>query len=409
MNSKRLISAILAALLIASSMAACGKKKKSGYSGGGGGGSYIPTQTETVPSEDDSTSVNPANPQDTTVVPETPGETTEQETPEQSEVPESRFINQLTGLPTTEQLSTQRPVAIMFNNIKASLPQHGFADMDVVYEAIVEGSITRLLGVASNWQALTTLGSIRSSRDYYIDFSDAHNAIYIHAGGSDVAYGVLAQRKTDNIDGVNGNASESKAFYRDQERRKKGVSLEHTMFTTGPNLTQAIADNKFVTTLKDGFVSPFKFSDTLIDIGNTPATYVYIPFSTYAQSYFDYNPTTGVYSKGQYVNTKTNNLDKHDSPHIDGNTNAQLAFENILVIFTKYTTIDNVGRQAISFTGEGTGYYFSGGKAKSIKWKRPSRTGGYTLYEEDGTTELLMNKGKTYIGVVKNGTEIIYK
>ncbi len=399
---KRFVSVILAALLVAMSLASCGKKNSDGEEN-------ISSQvtpagendTATPPSLADSEVTNQEQTTDETIGPDTAEDA-------QDEIPEIQFTNKLTGLPIEEELSNQRPVAIMFNNLKAALPQHGIAEMDVVYEAIVEGSITRLLGVATNWQALPTLGSIRSSRDYYIDFSDAHNAIYIHAGGSQIAYDTLAQRDTDNIDGTNGPYVSSNAFYRNQERRKKGVSLEHTLFTSGENLTAAIAGNKFSTILKDGFVSPFKFSDTVLDFEGAAANYVYIPFSTYAQSYFDYNAETSVYDKGQYVGSKSS-LDKHDSPHIDGNTNEQLAFENILIIFTRYSTIDSVGRQAISFTGEGTGYYFTDGKCKEIKWKRPTRTGGYTLYEADGTTELLMNVGKTYVGVVKNGTEIIYK
>lgn len=407
MNYKRLLSVILAALLIASSMTACGNKEKTSTSDVKENSTENTPQTDTFSSDDVTAEPVTTDPVEDNVTPEII-EKTEEDTNDDETIIESPYVNKLTGLPTTEQLSNQRPLAIMFNNLKAALPQHGIADMDVVYEAIVEGSITRLLGLTTDWQALTTLGSIRSSRDYYIDFSDAHNAIYIHAGGSDIAYGVLAQRKTDNIDGVNGNASESRAFYRDQTRRKNGVSLEHTMFTTGANLIQAIADNKFKTTLKDDFVSPFSFSATPLEIDGEAATYVYIPFSNYAQSYFDYNTEIGVYDKGQYVNTKSS-LDKHDSPHIDGNTNAQLSFENIIILYTSYRTIDDKGRQAVSFTGSGDGYYFSDGKGKKIKWERPTRTGGYTLYEADGTTELLMNKGKTYIGVMKKGTEITYK
>lgn len=409
MNSKRLISFILASLLLASAMVACGDKKDNASDNNSDiGDASVPTQSDTVIPDEQTPTDEQVIPDDENTGAEITEENTEPEAPEQQTPPEVLFFNKLTGLPTTEQLSNQRPVAIMFNNIKAALPQHGIADMDVVYEAIVEGSITRLLGVTTNWQELSTLGSIRSSRDYYIDFSDAHNAIYIHAGGSDIAYGVLSQRRTDNIDGVNGNAADSRAFYRDQERRKKGVSLEHTMFTTGERLTKAIADNKFKTTLKDGFVSPLKFADVPSDMVGEDATYVYVPFSTYAQSYFDYNSETGVYDKGQYVSSKSS-LDKHDSPHIDGNTNAQLAFDNIIIIYTSYRTIDDKGRQAVNFTGSGDGYYFSDGKGKKIKWERATRTGGYTLYEADGTTELLLNKGKTYIGVVRNGTEITYK
>lgn len=332
--------------------------------------------------------------------------TEEKENPDEINV---KYRSKLTGLPLeSEELSNQRPVAIMFNNLKAALPQHGICKMDVLYEAIVEGSITRLLGIAENWQELPTLGSIRSSRDYYIDFSDAHNAIYVHAGGSQIAYNTLAQRKTDNIDGTNGPRVSSNAFYRNQERRNKGVSIEHTLFTSGERLTEAIKGNKFNTVLKDGFVSPFRFSDSGVEFDGKVANYVYIPFSTYAQSYFDYNTEKGVYDKGQYVSSKSS-LDKHDSPHTDGNDNSTLSFKNIIIIYTSYRTIDDKGRQAVQFTGNGTGYYFTDGKCKEIMWNRPTRTGGYTLYEADGTTELLMNPGKTYVAIVKNGTTITYK
>ncbi len=397
MNSKRLATLMLAVLLLGTSFAACGKKKPA-LGGGGGGGGGIGTM---IP-EDTQTTEQTQLPEG--FIPPDPEHQTEQE---QTPVPVVQFTNKLTGLPTTEELSNQRPIAIMFNNLKAALPQHGIAEMDVVYEAIVEGSITRLLGVATDWKSLPTLGSIRSSRDYYIDFSDAHGGIYVHAGGSDYAYQTLWERGTDNIDGTNGPYASS-AFYRNQERRKKGVSLEHTLFSSGELLTKAIESSKYDTTLSDGYVAPFKFSDTALNFDGDTANYVYIPFSNYAQSYFDYNAETGVYDKGQYVSSKSS-LDKHDSPHIDGNTNEQLAFENIIIIYTSYRTIDDKGRQAVDFTGKGTGYYFSDGIGKEITWERPTRTGGYTLYEADGTTELLMNTGKTYIGVVKNGTDIIYK
>ena len=47
-----------------------------------------------------------------------------------------------------------------------------------------------------------SLAPIRSSRDYFIDFSQNHDAIYIHAGGSVHAHSELSQRDIDNLDGV---------------------------------------------------------------------------------------------------------------------------------------------------------------------------------------------------------------
>ncbi|MBR5308456.1 MAG: DUF3048 domain-containing protein [Clostridia bacterium] len=327
---------------------------------------------------------------------------------ESPEIPEVLFRSKLTGLETTEELVNQRPVAIMFNNLKASLPQHGIGEMEIVYEAIVEGSITRLMGVATDWANLPTLGSVRSSRDYYIDFADAHNAIYVHAGGSELAYGVLRSRKTNNIDGTNGTYASTKAFYRNKDRLNKGVSMEHTLFTDGPALAKAIEGNKYATALNEGFTSPLLFLDSEIISEGDTAEYIYVPFSTYAQSYFDYDKESKVYYKGQYLSSKSS-LDKHDSPHIDGNTNEQLSFKNVIVLFASYSTVDSAGRQALQFTGSGKGYYFSLGTLREIRWEKASRTSPYTLYEADGETKLLINQGKSYIGMVKPGTDVVYK
>lgn len=321
---------------------------------------------------------------------------------------EPKYYNNLTGVETSQKLSTQRPVAIMFNNLKAALPQHGISEMDLLYEVLVEGSITRLMGVAADWKNLPTLGSIRSSRDYYIDLADAHNAIYVHAGGSEIAYSTMRSRGTNHIDGTNGNSASTAAFYRNQERLKKRIASEHTLFTSGSNITKAIESNKFSTVLKDNFESPIKFSNSPIVFNGDSANYVYVPFSNYAQSYFDYSAESGLYSKGQYLNVNSS-LDKHDSPHIDGNTNEQIKFKNIVILFAKHSTIDNYGRLSVDFTGTGKGYYFSNGKCKEIIWKRANRTSGYSLLESDGVTELLLNVGKTYIGIVKPNVSVVYK
>ena len=78
------------------------------------------------------------------------------------------------------------------------------------------------------------LGSIRSTRPYYIDLVLGHDAILIHAGGSPSAYADLAQWKVDNLDGVNGG-SDAEIFWRDQER-KENVGYEHSMMTSGENI-----------------------------------------------------------------------------------------------------------------------------------------------------------------------------
>ena len=48
-----------------------------------------------------------------------------------------------TGLWIDEDIVNKRPYAFMFNNIKNAFPQSGTSEMDIIYEAVVEGGITR--------------------------------------------------------------------------------------------------------------------------------------------------------------------------------------------------------------------------------------------------------------------------
>lgn len=74
---------------------------------------------------------------DSETEPETESET-EPETEEETKEPE-RIFNYLNGYTTTKELRDRRPVAIMINNIKNSLPQEGICDGDIYYECSAEG------------------------------------------------------------------------------------------------------------------------------------------------------------------------------------------------------------------------------------------------------------------------------
>ncbi|MBQ8400633.1 MAG: DUF3048 domain-containing protein, partial [Clostridia bacterium] len=126
----------------------------------------------------------------------------EVETEPEPEEP-ARIYHYLNGKTVTEKEQQKRPVAIMVNNIKNCLPQAGISCGDMFYECSAEGGITRLMMLTTDYEDIPLVGSIRSSRDYFIDFLANHEAIYIHAGGSGMAYEKIAWRKINNLDGVN--------------------------------------------------------------------------------------------------------------------------------------------------------------------------------------------------------------
>ena len=300
---------------------------------------------------------------------------------------ETAYFNRFTGLPTTKELSEARPAAIMINNIRNALPQQGIINADVVYEVLAEGGITRLLCLFTDYASLPETGSIRSSRDYFIDLAEANDAVYVHCGGSPAAYDTLAARGTDHIDGI----YDAVTFWRDPERMRT-MGTEHSMMTDGKRLTDAMARYGFRTTSN---VTPFAFADGDTPFGGDAATYAAVRYSAYCTAEFEY--LDGVYQKKQF-----------GEPHIDANTGETLAFKNLLLLNVPQGLVpgDDKGRLHVDFVGEGTGYYISGGAARKIVWKRADRRAVYTLYEADGAAVLKMNPGKTYVGLAPTTAEI---
>ena len=61
-------------------------------------------------------------------------------------LPEGMVKSYLTGEPVAEVRGKRRPVAVMLSNIISACPQSGISRAGVIYEAPVEGGITRLMG-----------------------------------------------------------------------------------------------------------------------------------------------------------------------------------------------------------------------------------------------------------------------
>ena len=324
-------------------------------------------------------------------------EQTEETSPPETEqaddsqiITSGKTINPLTGLPGTKEMMTVRPVAIMINNIKQACPQVGISHADVIYEMMAEGGITRLMMLVTDYASLGVVGSVRSSREYYIDMAQNHDAIYIHAGGANTAYAAIQSRDIDNIDGV--NMYTPSTFYRDAARASE-MGLEHSLMTTGEGIVSGIKYKNYRTAIKEGFLSPLHFIDydaeaiTLLD---GAAKHIIIPYNNYTFPQYIYRPASGVYSRYQF----------NGKAHIDSETGEILTFTNILVIVCKHTyTGDSYGHIGIDTTGSGDGYYFTMGTYAKIHWSKVSVDEPFTLTYPDGSP-LYLNCGKTFINVV---------
>lgn len=308
--------------------------------------------------------------------------------------PEPEFVNPLTGLAAEKDFSTQRPAAIMINNIAVSCPQVGVSQADVIYECLVEGGYTRLMMLVMDYANLPEIGSIRSARDYYLDFAADYDALYVHAGGSPYAYDSIQARGITNLDGVNMYLPTT--FYRDQDR-VVSMGLEHSLMSTGEKIVEGIKYKRYRTALTQNFDYPLDF----VKYGTTTsfeeaATHIHIPYSLFQITDFVYDAENEYYLRYQFDGQE----------HIDGATGEQLSFENVLIYFceTGLITGDPSFRIEVGTVGEGSGYYATRGTYIPITWKKESHESPIQFYDADGEP-LLLNAGKTFISVCPTSIE----
>ena len=74
----------------------------------------------------------------------------------------------LTGEEVPAGIGRRRPIAVMMGNDINGAPQSGTANAGVIYEAPVEGGITRLMAIIEDYDSHGRIGSVRSCRDYYL-------------------------------------------------------------------------------------------------------------------------------------------------------------------------------------------------------------------------------------------------
>ena len=314
-------------------------------------------------------------------------------TPEPTPTPYDGPVSPLSGLPIGEEWLNRRPVAIMLNNLKEALPQMGQSQADIIYEVPAEGGITRMLGVYQSLDGVGKIGSIRSARPYYLELALGHDAIFIHAGGSEDAYSKIAQWGVAALDGVRGpymsNSENGNLMWRDPER-KKSYSLEHTVVTTGESIIQRFAGyTNLRQEHREGYVYDMAFAEDGTPAGGSPASQIEVPFSNYKTGLFTYDVGSGLYLAEEY-----------GKAYIDGNTGEQVGVTNVVIIKTACrNTGDKLGHITVDLSSGGTGYFACGGKVIDLTWSK-SYPDGQLYYKDLDGNPITFGVGRTYVCVV---------
>lgn len=275
--------------------------------------------------------------------------------------------------------SDVRPVAVMIDNDNSSArPQKGLETAYCVYEMIIEGGSTRLMALFKG-DDLDKVGPIRSSRHYYLDYVQEHDAIYVHTGFSDRARMEIPSRGIQNINGLYEHI-----FWRDNTYD----STWHNHYT-GLDKVKKLAGEKGYKLTTDHKYLPY-FKEDKTPEGGESGKNLSLAYSGHYKVSFEYDEETKLYNR--LINGK---------PHMS-QTGDALTAKNIIVYTVTNVNLNdgvNAARQDLLNTGSGEGYYLTEGVAQKITWYKPSHN-EKTIYTLENGEPLTLNPGNTYVQIV---------
>ena len=283
----------------------------------------------------------------------------------------------------------ERPIAFMIDNNVNAQPQASLNSTYMVYEIIVEGNESRLMALFKG-QDCDSVGPIRSSRHYFLDYAMENDAIYAHLGMSPQAD---EQMKTFKINNINGQAYDTGAARTATSLywRATHKNAPHNAYTNIPSIKQIAKDKGYSLTSEQDSVLNYVEEEVVLDgEGALVANTITIPYSSNHKVRYEYDEETGRYtrySKGRLMKDEV--------------TGEKVTTKNIIVTFAENYTLndgENKGRQDVVTVGSLDGYYITNGKAIKIKCNKESRS-AQTQYVDLEGNEIKVNDGNTWVNV----------
>lgn len=285
--------------------------------------------------------------------------------------------------PTPVRKDPIYPVAVMVENHVEARPQSGLSKADIVFEALVEGGITRFMPVYIDGKA-DVIGPVRSSRHYYVYIAAEFNAAYVNIGWSPQAYSALQATGLVNLDEIRGDPG----IWRSNARY-----APHNAYTS-TDLLRTTLDK--VRNQKPGSLAGFQFSGDPKPSGGEKAEEITI---VYADDYF---------VKYYYDSASKLYLRSMDGvPHKDAETGDRVSPRNVIVQFVRAWVIDDVGRLDMAQVGEGKTLYFRDGVANQGTWRKASFNDVTRWFDADGKP-MEFPTGKTWVQLVPPGRKVGY-
>ena len=280
------------------------------------------------------------------------------------------------------------PVAVMIDNAAPARPQSSLQAASVVYEALVEGGITRFMAIFDQGD-VKEIGPVRSARQYFLEWLAEYEAAYAHAGGSPEA---LTNIQRNRVHDINGIGSASTAFFRDKTR-----PAPHNLYTTGLMMFLTTRANNLK--YSDLTLTPWTFGPTVS--AGAAATSVTMNFSGSAKSAevsYAYDATRQQWLRSQAGKAQQDRL-----------TKATLGVTNLVVQrISSNITVGEKGRLTMKVTGTGKAKLFQHGQVVDVTWTKAKAEDRTVFTLADGTPATFL-PGNTWVEVLPDNRTLTIK
>ena len=303
----------------------------------------------------------------------------------------------LTNEKIDPDLKNQRPLAVMYPINYEAQPQYGLSNVDVFYEMIEEGNMSRQMGIIQDWKNLDMIGNIRSTRSYFCVEAMRYDPIMIHFGGPiDWLKWVTDRDDFDNLNGVGGVlGGDYGAFF----RVDNGKAMEHTAYTNANSIINACAMAGYTLDIRPEYYEERQFYFNAPDDINT------------LEQYKDSIPATNIDMSGAFPVTQSSlvyNEEDHKyykylygEPQCDAVTGEQMAFDNVVIQEAHFKYVGNHGYVDLDTVSRGrNAYVITQGRCVPCNWRRNGIHHHTTYYK--GDERVHMNTGKTMIFIIRD-------
>ena len=286
-------------------------------------------------------------------------------------------------------------VSCKIDNVFAARPQYNLNKADLVFVQMVEGGVTRLVGV---WQSqpVDQVGPVRSVRPMDADTIAPIGGIFCYSGGQ--APFVKA-------------ASDTGVYMASETSEQSAPENSFSRSSAKPAPHNVIVDMALLQSQHPDKAAPGKVFDFA---GFNVESETYEPASTDAGE-----PTTHVTIKypgavSYWEGDGSGNMirEQDGASHLDGATNEQVKAKNVVVLKVKIDTSIKDGRYGFIprtvLIDSGTAWVFANGKRVKGTWSKATQTGSITLADEAGNP-IKLAPGNTWVELMPTNGSITIK